>query len=176
MTAILVLSGTSSAPAPRRCLEGADVTGDPVGEPLGPSRLRVFETRCTEDGDEDLSVAPLPGDPIDDHRNTVARIVHEQLVPGRMDLAHRYRQAAFSGTVELTEPAITEAVGLGCDRFPPQDPQRHMLALEVAMYRRPVGLNAGPATRFWSRRRKQPLLQNLIGGLALVSQEVVHLV
>jgi len=65
-------------------LEGADMAADPVGEPLGPGRLRVGEARCAEHRDEDLCGAPLAAAPIDHHRHAVAGIVDEQLVAGGM--------------------------------------------------------------------------------------------
>lgn len=43
------------------------------------------------------------GEAIEHHQHAVAGIVDEQLVVGRMRLAHRHRQAALPGAVELTE-------------------------------------------------------------------------
>jgi len=70
--------------------EGANMGADPVGEPLRPRRLRVGEARCAEHGDEDLRRSALTGQAVDHHRHAIAGIVDEQLVAGRMGLAHRH--------------------------------------------------------------------------------------
>ena len=125
-------------------LEGADMAADPIGEPLRPGRLRVGEARSAEHRDEDLRGAPLAGEPVDHHRHAVARIVDEQLVAGRVRLAHRHRQPAFPATVELAEARIAIPAGLARDVLLPHNRQRHVLALELAMYRRPVRLGEAP--------------------------------
>jgi hypothetical protein len=98
-----------------------------------------------------LRGAPLASEPVDHHRHAVTRIVDEQLVAGRMRLAHRHRQAAFPGAVKLAEPRIAIPVGLTRDVFLPQDRQRYVLTLELAVHRRPVRLRlptmAPPGTR-----------------------------
>src|ERR1700716_3566401 len=105
-----------------------------------PGRLRVGEARSAEPRDEDLRGAPLAGEPVDHDRHAVAGIIDEQLVAGRMRLAHRHRQAAFPAAVELAEPRIAIPAGLARDVFLPQDRQRYVLALELAVHRRPVRL------------------------------------
>lgn len=42
-------------------LERADMTADPVGQPLRPSRLRLGEARGAQHCDKDLRVADLAG-------------------------------------------------------------------------------------------------------------------
>lgn len=125
-------------------LEGADMAVDPIGEPLRPGRLRVGEARSAEHRDEDLRGAPLAGEPVDHHGHAVACIVNEQLVAGRVRLAHCHRQTAFPATVELAEARIAIPAGLARDVLLPQDRQRHVLALELAMHRRPVRLGEAP--------------------------------
>ena len=116
------------------------MAADPVGKPLRPGRLGVGEAGRAEHRDEDLRGSPLAGAPVDHDRHTIAGIVDEQLVAGGVRLAHRHRQAAFPGAVELAEPRIAIATGLACDVLLPQDRQRHVLALELAVHRRPVRL------------------------------------
>jgi len=148
-------------------LEGADMAADPVGEPLRPGRLRIGEARCAEHRDEDLRGAPLAAEPVDHHRHAVARIVDEQLVAGRVRLAHRHRQPAFPAAVQLAESAVAIPFGLACDVFLPQDRQRHVLAPEFAVHRCPVRLGlpamAPPGAGAGSRAGEQPGLQLSIG-------------
>ncbi len=148
-------------------LEGADVAIDPVGEPLRPGRLRAGEARCAEHRDEDLRGAPLAGKPVDHHRHAVARIIDEQLVAGCMRLAHRRRQPAFPGPVELAEPRIAIPAGFARDVLLPQDRQRHVRAPELAVHRRPVRLRlpamATPGAETGSRAGEQPGFQHSVG-------------
>lgn len=147
--------------------EGADVAADPVGEPLRPGRLRVGEAGSAEHRDEDLRGAPLAGEPVDHHRDAVAGIIDEELVAGRMRLAHRHRQAAFPGAVELAEPRIAIPVGLARNVFLPQDRQRHVLAPELAVHRCPVRLRlpamAPPRAGTRTGAGEQPGLQISVG-------------
>ncbi len=55
-----------------------------------------------------------------------------------MRLAHRHRQAALPGAVKLTEARVPVSVGFGGDVLLPQDRQRHVLALELAVHGRPI--------------------------------------
>ena len=126
--------------------EGANMGADPVGEPLRPRRLRVGEARGAEHGDEDLRRPPLAGEAVDHHRHAVARVVDEQLVTGRVRLAHRHRQASLPGAVKLAEARVPVSAGLGADVLLPQDRQRHVLALELAVHRRPIGLGDAAMT------------------------------
>lgn len=143
-------------------LERADMSADPIGQALRPGRLRIGQARGAQHRDEDLRSAPLTGEAIDHHRDAVARIVHEQLVAGGVRLAHRHRQAAFPGPVEFTEAAIAVAIRLGGDVFLPEDRQRYMLALELAVNGRPVGLRSPPLAWLGAGPGKQPLLQNRV--------------
>ncbi|RXH38650.1 hypothetical protein XH99_00795 [Bradyrhizobium nanningense] len=126
--------------------EGANTGADPVGEPLRPRRPRVGEARCTEHGDEDLRRSAITGQAVDQHRHAIAGIVDRQLVASHMGLAHRHRQTALPGAVELTEARVPVSAGLGGDIFLPQDRQRHVLAFELAVHGRPVGLGDAAVT------------------------------
>ena len=126
--------------------EGANMGADPVGEPLRPRRLRVGEARGAEHGDEDLRRPPLASEAVDHHRHAVARVVDEQLVTGRVRLAHRHRQASLPGAVKLAEARVPISAGLGADVLLPQDRQRHVLALELSVHRRPIGLGDAAMT------------------------------
>jgi hypothetical protein len=59
------------------------VGADPVAKLLRPGRLHIGEVRRAHDGDEDLRLAYLSGQPVDDHRHGVAGVIDEQLVAPR---------------------------------------------------------------------------------------------
>ncbi|MGY4509650.1 hypothetical protein ACVIN2_003104 [Bradyrhizobium sp. USDA 3650] len=82
-----------------------------------------------------------------------------------MGLAHRHRQAALPGAVELTEARVPVSAGLGGDIFLPQDRQRHVLAFELAVHGRPVGLGdaAVTLTVAIAGLREQAKFQNRVG-------------
>lgn len=61
---------------------------NPVGQRLRPGCLRVGEAGGAQHCDEDLCLADLSGQPIDD-RQLLAGIIHEDLVAGDVLLAHR---------------------------------------------------------------------------------------
>jgi hypothetical protein len=62
----------------------------------------------------------FPREPVNHHRHAVARIVREQLVAGRMRLAHRHRQPAFPGAVKFAEPRIAGGPEFVETGYPPQ--------------------------------------------------------
>lgn len=109
------------------------------------------------------AVPALPGQAVDHHWHPIAGIVDEQLVAGRMGLAHRHRQTALPGAVELTEARVPVSAGLGGDILLPQDRQRHVLAFELAVHGRPVGLGdaAVTLTVAIAGLREQPKFQNV---------------
>jgi hypothetical protein len=125
-------------------LEGADVGGDPVRQRLRPGRLGEGEARRTQHGDEDLRHADLAGEPVDDHRNAVAGIIDEQPLAGGVRLPHRHRQRLLESPVELAEPRVAVAAGVGGDVLVPQDQQGDVLALQLAMHAGPIGLLDAP--------------------------------
>src|SRR6185295_4436900 len=69
-----------------------DMRADPLGQHLAPARLGVSEVRRTERRDEDVHPMLLAGRWIKD-RQGVAGPVDEQLLAGKMRLAHRRRDA-----------------------------------------------------------------------------------
>jgi hypothetical protein len=56
--------------------------------------------------DEDLPLADFSGQPVDDDRHAVARIIDEKPFAGRMGLPHRDRQPGFEGAIEFAKPGI----------------------------------------------------------------------
>jgi hypothetical protein len=71
--------------------KGPGVGADPVAECLRPARFGIGEVRGTQDGDKNLRRSGLAGEPIDDHRHRVARVIDKQLVAAGMVLPHRHR-------------------------------------------------------------------------------------
>ena len=82
--------------------------------------------------DEDFAVARLSGHRIK-HRNGVAGKIHEQLLTGRMRLAHGRRDPATPFAVEIAEPAIAIAVDLAAAILLPQQRQRHAAPAQLGM-------------------------------------------
>src|SRR5579864_1675321 len=127
----------------RNSVDGCKRSGvrcNPVGKALGPRGLCVGKVLCSHHSNKYLSISYFTGQPVDDHRHAIAGVVDEQLVAADVALAHRHRQPAFEIAVELTEAAVAITVRMLLDVLFPQDRQRHMLALELAMQLRPVGL------------------------------------
>jgi hypothetical protein len=122
----------------------AGVGANPIAERLRPGRLDVGEARGAHHRDEDLRLTHLAGQPVDDHRHRVASVVDEQLVAAHVGLAHRDRELAFPDAVQLAEARVAEALRMAHDVFVPEDRQRDVLALELAMDARPVGFDLPP--------------------------------
>jgi len=87
-----------------------------------------------------LCFTPFAGEPVDDDRHRVARVIHEQLLPGGVGLAHDHRQLGCEGPVQRAEARIAQAIRLLGDVLLPQDRQGDMLALQFAMNGGPVRL------------------------------------
>src|SRR5262245_49674562 len=81
----------------------ARVGADPIAERLRPGRLDIGEARRAHHRDEDLRLAYLAGQPVDDHRHCGAGVIDEQLVAAHMGLAHADRELAFPDPIELAE-------------------------------------------------------------------------
>jgi hypothetical protein len=143
-------------------LEGMHMCADPVGEPLRPGRFRIGEVRGPEHCDEDLRLADFTGEPIHHNRNAVAGVVDEQLLAGRMRLTHCHRQPAFPGPVEFTEARVPVSIGMPVDVFLPNDRQRDVLALQIAMHRRPIGFRMPPVADLRTGAGEEPLFQRRI--------------
>src|SRR5947208_1147677 len=65
-----------------------------------------------------------------------------------MGLAHRDRELGFPASVQLAEAGVAVAVRIALDVLVPEDRQRDVLALELAMDGRPLGLDLTPVTLF----------------------------
>ena len=129
-------------------LEGMDMGVDPVGQRLRPARMRESEARRAEHGDEDLRLTDFAGQPVDDDRHPVARVIDEQPLAGRMRLPHRRRQLRFKAAIEFAKPRIAVTAGIGGDIFIPDDQQRDVLALQLPMDRRPIRLGVAAMAPF----------------------------
>ena len=117
--------------------KGACVRADPVGQRLREGCLGVRKTRCAECGDEQLAGMHLSGRGIDDV-NRRAGVIDKQLLAGHMGLPHRRRQPAFPGPIKFAEPAAAVTVGMRGTIFFPDQLQRHALATQLPVDRRPV--------------------------------------
>jgi hypothetical protein len=82
-------------------LECSGVGSDPVGERLGPARLRIGEVGGAQHGDKNLCRPGLAGQPVDDHRHRIAGVIDKQLVTASMGLPHRHRDPRCPAAVEL---------------------------------------------------------------------------
>ena len=111
MTATLALSGDDEPWHAVDGRKGARVRTDPIAEPLRPGRLHIGEVRCAHDGDEDLCLAHLAGQAIDNHRHGVAGVIDEQLVAAHMGLAHGDRQPIVSGIISEWRAASSGIMG-----------------------------------------------------------------
>jgi hypothetical protein len=124
---------------------------DPVGERLRPARVREGEARGAEHGDEDLRLADLPGQPVNEDWNAVAGVIDEQPLARRVRLPHRRRQLRLEGSIEFAKPRIAVAAWVLRDIFVPDDQQGDVLALQLPMDRRPVRFGMAPMTPFAAR-------------------------
>jgi hypothetical protein len=116
-----------------------------------------------DNSDEDLRLAHLAGQPVDDHRHRVAGVVDEQLVATHVGLAHRDRELAFPASVQLAEARVAVALRIARDVLIPENRQSDVLALEFAMDARPVGLGLPPMALLRVGLGKQPCLKRDIG-------------
>ena len=132
---------------------------DPIAKRLRPGRLGVGEVRGAQDRDEDLRLTDLAGQPVDDHRHRVAGVIDEQLVATHVGLPHRDRELAFPDSVQLAEARVAVALRIARDVLVPQDRQRDVLALELAMDSGPVGLDLTPVTLLRAGIGEQPRLE-----------------
>ena len=112
-----------------------------------------------------MRLAHLAGQPVDDHRHRVTGVIDEQLVAAHMGLAHGDRELAFPGSVQLAETRVAVAFRIARDVLVPEDRQRDMLALELAMDARPVGLDLTPVALLRASIGEQPRLERGVGQL-----------
>ena len=80
-----------------------------------------------------------------------------------MGLAHRNRELALPASVQLAEARVAVALGIALDVFVPEDRQRDVLALELAMDACPVRLDLTTVTLLRAGIGKQPGLEHGIG-------------
>ena len=121
--------------------------GDSVEARLDPTRLGIGQAPSAQHRHEDMHVAELACQPIDDDRDLVAGTIDEDLVAGGMALAHRHRQLHSQATIEIAEAAVTVAVPMMRDVLVPDDLERHVLALDHPVDHGPVGLGTAAITR-----------------------------
>jgi hypothetical protein len=145
--------------------KGACVGTDPIAERLRPRRLDIGEARRAHHRHEDLRLAYLAGQPVDDHRHCVAGVIDEQLVAAHVGLAHRDRELAFPEPIQLAEARVAVALGIVRDVLVPQDRQRDVLALELAMDHRPVRLGLPPVALLAAGIGEQPRLERGVSQL-----------
>ena len=119
-------------------LESADMRADKIGERLRPDRFRVSEVRRPHHGHKDLGGPCLSCQPVDNDGNAVSGEVHEKLLARPMGLPHRDGKSCRKSLVELAKPGIAVAAWMLSDILVPEDRKRHMLALQLAMDRRPI--------------------------------------
>src|SRR6266851_919253 len=147
-------------------LESPGVCADPISERLGPARLGIGEVGGAQYRDKDLRRPGLAGQPVDDHRHRVAGVIDKQLVAAGMGLPHRNRDPGGPAPVQLAEPRIAIPVGMPLDVLVPKDLQRDVLALQLAVNRRPVGLGATAVTLLLADPGKELRFQRRVGQLA----------
>jgi hypothetical protein len=84
-------------------------------------------------------------------------------------LAHRDRELACPDPIELAEARIAVALRIAHDVLVPEDRQRDVLALELAMDARPIGLDLTPVALLGAGIGEQPRLEHGIGQFLGVS-------
>ena len=146
--------------------KGMGMGVDPIGERLRPSRSRIRKARGAEHGDEDLRHADFPGQPVDDDRHAVARIIEEKPFAGHMRLSHRDRQPEFKGAIEFAKPRIAVTAWIDGDIFVPDDQQGDVLALQLLMNGRPIRLGVTPVALFGSPIAVERRLKLAVGHVA----------
>jgi hypothetical protein len=99
--------------------QGPRMRTDPIAELLRPGRLDIGEARGAHHRDEDMRLAHLAGQPVDDHRHRVAGVIDEQLVAAHVGLAHRDRELAFPDPVQLAETGVAVALRIARDVLVP---------------------------------------------------------
>ena len=83
---------------------------------------------------------------VHDHRHGVTGVVDKELLAAQVGLAHGHGKPAFPAAVEFAEAAVLVAVRLPLDVLVPEDLQRDVFALQLAIEHCPVGLRLPPVT------------------------------
>jgi len=131
-------------------LEGLDIGADPVFEPLCPSRFGIRVVGCAQNSHEDLGLTDLARLAVDDRR-APAGVVDEHPLPGLAVLAYPDRPSAGPFAIQVAEPAVLAAKGIGPPVLVPDEEQRYVLALKLLGDLAPVGKR--PVRRRDARRR-----------------------
>jgi hypothetical protein len=118
--------------------KGSRVGSDPIAEPLRPVRFGIGEVGGPEHGDKNLRRPGLAIEPIDDHRHRVTGVIDKQLVAAAVGLPHRQRQPQRPAAVQFAEAGIAIPVRTVLDVLVPQDLQRNVLALQLAVNLGPI--------------------------------------
>ncbi len=137
---------------------------DPVRQRLRPGRFGVGVVGGAQHRDEDLGVAYLAGDPIDD-ADLLARVVDEHLVAGHVVLAHHRGQPPLELPIKIAKARVAIAIRIGLAVLLPQHHQVDARPLELARQCRPVRLAVPAPAGLDAAAGKQPLLDNLVGPL-----------
>jgi hypothetical protein len=111
--------------------EGASVRADPIGETLSPGRFCVGVVGGAQHGHEDLRLADLASDGVDDGYGRTS-VIHEQLFPGAMRLPHHQLEMGAPLLVMKTELGVAVALFRvrGPILFPEQEP-RHAFFFQL---------------------------------------------
>ena len=117
---------------------------DPVGQRLRPARLGIGVAGGAHHRDEDLGLPDLAAAAVD-QLDGLPGIVDKHALAGRMRLAHRRRQPALPGAVQLAPAAVAVAVGFGLPVFLPQQHQGDTGPAQLVVDMGPIRL--GLATR-----------------------------
>jgi hypothetical protein len=112
-----------------------------------------------------LRVTDLAGQPIDDHRHSVAGVIDEQLLAAHVGLAHGDRELRLKAPVELTKPRVPIPAWLTLDVLLPERHERDVLALQLAMDGGPVRLGMTAVALLRPATTEQLCLQHLVGDL-----------
>ena len=124
------------------------------------------EVGGAHDRDKNLRRTDLAGEPINDHRHRVARVIDKQLVAADVSLPHRDRQPRRPTAVQLAEARIAIPFGAAFDVLVPQHRQGDVLALELAVNLSPIGLDVTPMALLGAGSSKQRRLQRAVGHLS----------
>lgn len=144
---------------PAKELEGALMARQPVGHLLGAGRVGVGIVRGAQDRHEEFDGEHFPGQGVDDRR-LLPRVVHEALVAGVVDLAHRQAPAVKPAPVELAELGVAVAVRVLLEVLQVEQFEGDAGLVPLGVQDRAVG--DGPMMRGRRRRPVEPGLQHLV--------------
>jgi hypothetical protein len=120
-----------------------DMRADPIRQALGQGRFGVSVVGRAHHRDEDLGWLGLAG-PAVGQIDGLTGIVDEHPLAGGMSLAHRRRQPAFPGAVQLAPATVAIVVRLPLTILLPQQHQRDAGPAQLVMDISPIGLRLAP--------------------------------